>query len=518
MVKMRRGTFLVALTLAAVITAANIAAYGGGPYIDESGLKGYGGAGFSFEGLEGMRFNFSRLGDEGLSYTEGYWFRVLYDNETELPYIAVSWLEAAPLNITEALTRSYNYTDTRDTHYSLGDLMNKTIHEHPFLHASFDKQEINVSRFGYVGYWNCTNSGRVMTLLVDSPSQGNETYVDWLFNQTVTSFSCHYRGQRPPTDDELNLPFDVDKLINASLMIILCVGFTLTYMLEGFPNFAHTSYAAIGAMVSFYLTRIYRFNPYDTWLFTAVVGGLIGVALYLFIVRPIRRRGGYQEITLTLTFFIIAYVMPSIAGIFNYWSRYYMEAPSRGYNLRGWDFGYRGVPGIAIISTATCVLLIIGLHLFLTKSKLGLSLRATAENESLSAVIGVNTFRAHCASWFISGALSALAGSIISIHSGMGVGGDGLIITVMSGAIFGGVQSVWGAVAGGLFVALAQDTLADLFFIIFGLPAMKWQQLLPLAFLALTLTLFPNGVFGDEGLKMEAIKDRLNELRSRLRV
>ena len=68
------------------------------------------------------------------------------------------------------------------------------------------------------------------------------------------------------------------------------------------------------------------------------------------------------------------------------------------------------------------------------------------------------------------------------------------------------------------------QTLVDLvvllhfFFILFGLPAMKWQQLLPLAFLALTLTFFPNGVFGDEGLKTEAIRDRLKELRSRLRV
>jgi len=87
--KIRRGTFLATLALAVAITAANIAAYGGGPFIDESSLEGYGGAGFSFEGPEGMRFNFSRLGDEGLSYMEGYWFRFLYDNETDLPYIAV---------------------------------------------------------------------------------------------------------------------------------------------------------------------------------------------------------------------------------------------------------------------------------------------------------------------------------------------------------------------------------------------------------------------------------------------
>jgi len=47
---------------------------------------------------------------------------------------------------------------------------------------------------------------------------------------------------------------------------------------------------------------------------------------------------------------------------------------------------------------------------------------------------------------------------------------------------------------------------------------MKWQGLLPLAFLVLTLTLFPNGVFGDEGLRAEALRERLRELRSRLRL
>ena len=104
----------------------------------------------------------------------------------------------------------------------------------------------------------------------------------------------------------------------------------------------------------------------------------------------------------------------------------------------------------------------------------------------------------------------------MSIYGGMGVGGDGLIITVMTGAIFGGVQNVWGAVGGGLFVALSQDILADWCYMVFGLPAMNWQQLLPLAFLALTLTFFPNGVFGDEGLMMESVVDRFKELRSRL--
>lgn len=61
-----------------------------------------------------------------------------------------------------------------------------------------------------------------------------------------------------------------DDIISASLMAMLCIGFTFTYMVEGFPNLAHTSYAIIGAVTSFYLTRFHRFNPYDTWPFSVL--------------------------------------------------------------------------------------------------------------------------------------------------------------------------------------------------------------------------------------------------------
>jgi branched-chain amino acid transport system permease protein len=290
-------------------------------------------------------------------------------------------------------------------------------------------------------------------------------------------------------------------------------------MMEGFPNFAHTSYATIGAMVSFYLTRFLNFHPYDTWIFAAFVGGLLGVGLYLVIVRPIRRNGGYQDITLTFTFLIISMVLPQIAYIFNWWARYEVAGGStvRGYNLRYYDFGYRGIPGIAITSVAACILLVLWLRHFLTKDRIGLSLRAVAENEDLAGTIGINTYRAHLVSWFISGALSALVGSIMTMRSSVSVGGpDGLIVNVMSGAILGGVNNVYGAILGGLFVALAQDMLKDLFYIFFGLAVEKWQGLLPMIFLVTSLTLFPNGIISADGLNIERIKIAYQKIRERL--
>ena len=308
------------------------------------------------------------------------------------------------------------------------------------------------------------------------------------------------------------LVLDAKTLLNVALMIILCIGFTFTYMMEGFPNFAHTSYASIGALVSFFLARVAGLNPYLTWPFSAMAGGAVGVLLYVCLVRPIKQRGGCQDITLTLTFLIVAQVIASLCYIFNFWSRFTLGHQTRNYSLGSLDFTWNGLKGVTVAGPLMCLLLVVGVHAFLTRTRLGLSLRATSVDEGLAATIGVNTFRAHCSSWFISGALAALAGSIITIHSGVGVeGADGLIINVMSGAILGGLSSIYGAIIGGLFIALAQEGLAQLIYAVFGLAYESWKGLLPLAFLLLATAFFPNGVTdrGDTevgGLRRRALR------------
>jgi branched-chain amino acid transport system permease protein len=321
------------------------------------------------------------------------------------------------------------------------------------------------------------------------------------------------QAQKVKNTSNLSLPIDEKTLINISVMVIFCIGFTFTYMIEGFPNFAHTSYAVIGSMVSFYLTRFLRINPYYTWGLATIFGGVIGIILYIFVVKPIKRHGGYQDITLTLTFLVIALVIPSIAGIFNFWARFYGDIPTRGYNLRVYDFDFRGISGIAIISPVTCILLILVLHYFLTENKIGISLRATAEDESLAATLGINTLRAHIVSWFISGALAALAGSIMTIRGGMGLGGaDDMIVSIMSGSILGGTSNIYGAIIGGLFVALGQDILKNIAFTFLGLPALKWQGLLPIFFLVFSMTLFPNGLLNGGNSNLRRIKTNLKRL------
>ena len=500
--------FFIFFFLILAITGRNIIHNSGLTVDSDDPLEKYGVAGMSFELEGGLKFNVSKLGDFALSYMRGYYYRVDFD-EREAPFIAFSWNDTKPCNFEECLKRSYNSTEEIVHEIGFEEEYTHNINDHVLTYAKI-KIEHELPRNAYLGYWECNNSERFFTLLVQAPVDYNSSKLYDLFNQTASRLVCHFPGQRPRSEAELKLPIDEKILINVSVMIIFCVGFTFTFMMEGFPNFAHTSYAVIGSMASFYLTRFFNINPYDTWGFAALFGGFLGIILYLLVVRPIKRHGGYQEITLTLSFLVIALVIPSVASIFNYWARYYGQVPTRGYNLGFYDFNYRGIAGISIIAPATCVLLVICLHYFLSESKIGISLRATAEDEKLAATLGINTFRAHMVSWFISGALAALAGSIMTIRGGMGLGGpDDMIISIMSGSILGGTSNIYGAIIGGLFIALGQDILRNIAFTLFGLPVLKWQGLLPIFFLILSMSLFPHGILDGRSMNIERIKMRV---------
>ncbi len=304
-----------------------------------------------------------------------------------------------------------------------------------------------------------------------------------------------------------------DNIINASLMVMLCIGFTFTYMVEGFPNLAHTSYAIIGAVVSFYLTRFHRFNPYDTWPFSLLIGGLFGIFIYVGIIRPIKRHGGYQEVVLTFSSLAIATVLGGLSWVFSYWSAR-GRAPTQAYNLSGMDFYLNGRPGIVYVGLGTSIMVAVSMYVFLTRTRTGISLRATAENEGLAEVMGINSFRVHCVSWFISGGLASLAGSIFVINQGMTpTGADALLVSVMTGSILGGLDSINGAIVGGVFVAISQKVLSTVLFWIFGLDVLRWTGIYPIMFLVIALFFFPNGVLNGTEVDLKWLRRRIAKLR-----
>jgi branched-chain amino acid transport system permease protein len=283
-------------------------------------------------------------------------------------------------------------------------------------------------------------------------------------------------------------------------------------MMEKFPNFAHTSYASLGTMVSFYLVIFRGFNPYQAMPVSALAGGLLGIMLYLGIVKVIQQHGS-REITLSFTFYIMSQMISSILGIFSYWLLISKRIPSRGFMLISSDFRWNGIPGISITAPLIMIFLVASFHLFLNLTKFGIAMKATAENEDLAANLGVNTLMVHLISWFISGALSGLAGSIIPLWARTMIDySDKLLVSVMAGSVLGGLHSIYGAIIGGVFIALSQKGLTYISIKLFGSGLGSWESLMPMIVLFLILVIEPNGVTGFKGkeISIHKIREGLN--------
>jgi branched-chain amino acid transport system permease protein len=291
-------------------------------------------------------------------------------------------------------------------------------------------------------------------------------------------------------------PLMIGLVIQMSVVILLCLGFTFTYMVEKFPNFAHTSLATVGTVVSYSLVMMNGFTPYQAIPLSTLSCGLLGVVLYRFLVRPIKATGA-REITLTFAFFALTKVIASLIAIYSFWYLYSRGSPTSGFYYFTGDFTWAGYPGVLLVAAPTCMLLVAALWFFLTKVKQGIAFRAVAEDEVLSGSLGVNVEDIHLLTWFITGALAGLAGGLIPLWKYTGLdANDEFLIVVMTGSVVGGLNNVAGAVVGGLIVVISQKLLTIFGVGFFGLSAVTYESLYPMLLVVIILFIEPEGVMG----------------------
>ena len=292
----------------------------------------------------------------------------------------------------------------------------------------------------------------------------------------------------------MSLGLYISTIVNVSLLVVLCLGFTFTYMMEKFPNFAHTSFASIGTAVTYYLVRFYGWNPYYTWPMSMLVGGLVGIALYLIIVKKIKERA-FTDITLTFTFYIVSQIIVQCLAIFSYWILTSSRYQANGFVLISFDFRWNGIQGVGIIAPLTVLFLVVLLEGFLKYSKHGIAMKATSEDEDLAMSLGVNVPMMHIASWFISGSLAALAGSIIPMWLSTSVDfGDTLLISVMAGSVLGGLASIRGAIIGGILTGVSKKAITWFLMSRVSVNMGSYEGLIPILFLFAILAIEPNGL------------------------
>jgi branched-chain amino acid transport system permease protein len=296
-------------------------------------------------------------------------------------------------------------------------------------------------------------------------------------------------------------------VIIGSVIALGAIGLTLAYSILRFANFAHGEYLTWGAYFAWtallgFVAVMGPMTPIEPFSFgwplllslvlAAVATAGLALALDALLFRRLRRRG--SAITLIMASFGAALVLRNMLQfIYGAVPEYYSREIQVAIRLVPRDVlgGLRVTPDQLLVLGLTIVL-VVALHLFLTRTTLGKAMRATSLNPQLASVTGIDVDRVIRATWIIGAVLAAVAG----VFSGLTVQlrpqlGFDLLLPLFAAAILGGIGSVYGAVAGGLIVGLAESLSVPLV-------GAEYRAATAFALLIAILLVRPTGLFGEK--------------------
>lgn len=291
-------------------------------------------------------------------------------------------------------------------------------------------------------------------------------------------------------------PIFSDAIIFSSLLALLSIGLTLTYLTTRVPNFAHASFATIGVYIALIATRVWDAVPYIAIPIAFVISGLVALSLYHFILKPLIKKGSSQAILMiaTLAFDLVVIALLNITADFIVKT---FQITSREFTLRSYDIEFMELPLLVFVAPLVIAILAITLHIILRKTKFGIAMRAATQNSDLAETVGINVKLVYGISWLLGGGFAGIAGALMSLwFQGDPNLGPQLIPSVFAASIVGGFLSIYGAIAGGILLGLTEVLGTRFLAGEFGAWLIAYRPLIPLVFIVVTLLLAPQGLAG----------------------
>ncbi|MGQ9838570.1 MAG: branched-chain amino acid ABC transporter permease [Cyanobacteriota bacterium] len=239
-------------------------------------------------------------------------------------------------------------------------------------------------------------------------------------------------------------------LVLGSIYALGAIGVSLTFGILRFANFAHGDMMTLGAY--FVLSFVSLGWPIGVSLLPAALATVLcAVIIDQLIYRRLRRE---VPVILLISSFGTALILRSLVQIL--WGpNNQLYCSSIQLPWRVW--GLRLKPDWAVILLGTA-LLVMALHLFLQRTRVGKAMRAMADNFDLAKVTGIDTESIVLWTWAIGAILACAAGMFLGLdtrlHPTMGWR---LLLPIFAAAILGGIGRPYGAILGGLVIGVAEE-------------------------------------------------------------
>lgn len=266
---------------------------------------------------------------------------------------------------------------------------------------------------------------------------------------------------------------------------LVALGFVLIYKATEVVNFAQGELMMLGAFFVYTCINFWHIPYWAAFLMTIVFMGLLCMALERVVLRPLVGQPAFALLMVTLGFGTFA---RSVASMVPGWGTdtYTFPTPftDKTVNAAGLVMSWEHLS--VIIITLALVLL---LYVFFKFTRVGIAMQATSQNQLAAFYMGISVKGVFTMSWAISGAVSAIAGILLSpitfVHMNMGYIG----LKAFPAAVLGGFGSIPGAIIGGFIIGIS-EILAGVY-----LPK-GFKDVFAYIILILVLLLWPQGLFG----------------------
>jgi branched-chain amino acid transport system permease protein len=284
---------------------------------------------------------------------------------------------------------------------------------------------------------------------------------------------------------------------NGAIYALVALGYTMVYGIIELINFAHGDLFTLGGFISLFLLPIVGADESKAgtaaiilpliivFLATMAICGAINVTIERVAYRPLRRAPRVAPLITAIGMsFILEGLMFLWKGPFNL--HYPNLLPAASFTIAEATIHLRDIFVIVI-----AVVLMIVLSIFVSRSSLGKAMRATAQDQDATELMGIDINRTIAATFFIGAVLAGAGGTIFGLYYNTVVFDLGFSagLFAFTAAVFGGIGNIQGAALGGLVIGII-IAFSDGYF------ESAWTQIVIFAILILVLVFRPTGLLG----------------------
>jgi len=291
--------------------------------------------------------------------------------------------------------------------------------------------------------------------------------------------------------------FFLQQLVNGitlgGVYALVALGYTMVYGIIQLINFAHGEiYAAGGYMGVILISWLFAqgFPPFVCLGAALVLAmgycALLAMAVEKLAYKPLRQSSRLSVLlsALGMSIFLQNGLMLT-QGVYD--RAYPGEMVQGGFELGGIMLSY-----MQLIIVGVTALLLVALNLLVYKTRIGKAMRATAQDKTMSALVGINSSRIISLTFAIGAGLAAAAGIMVGLYYGSVRYDMGFVpgIKAFSAAVLGGIGNITGAMLGGLIIGMIEVFAA-------GYISSEYKDVFAFIILIAVLYFMPTGIMGE---------------------